>query len=439
MQKLRTLNHVHGASLMAILVTGCFFDQTGEQIPIDANPNGIDAPVNVTDAPPGTVDASPGAIDAPPGAIDAPPGDPFCGWGHEAVFFDECVHPPGGPYDTLMLTRTDGPYIFDTTGGGELLDPDDTEIVVPSMTINGYKILWVEDFELGTGATLRVIGTRPGLIASRLDIDILGTLDASSYWDNGDDDYSIGAGAQPSVCNTNAADVGTNCNHGGAGGGGGGFGGDGGDGGRGGVTHTCNGMDGTPGGPGGGAGNQPNTTLRGGCDGKSGGNGDEDLPGAGGPGGGAISLFAGRNIVVDDGNILAGGAGGRGAEGGRSGGGGGGSGGMIGFEALSLTLSGNTTMAANGGAGGGGANNSSAGDGDDGQNGVAVATGGTPEGMSSAGGDGGWLSAAAENAQPAPDRGGGGGGGSVGYIMYYGVAPTTSGNPRLSPAATTAP
>lgn len=433
MAKLQTrMTRFYPALALSVLVLGCDFDPSVDS-PEDGAPGAVDASM-------ATPDAAPISTDAPLGGPDA--STPNCGWPYTPVHFDPCVHAPPGPYEVQTLTRTDGPYVYYTSGAGALLDPDGNAIPHTDTTVNGLKMLWVSELTITTGAILRVIGSRPLLIASQSDIDVLGTLDASSYWDAGRANYEVGAGSQPFACANAPVEMGDTCGeHGGGGGGGGGFGGAGGTGGEGASNHNCeDGTFGAQGGAGGGAVAVPETSLRGGCAGGDGGEGNgSDTAGVGGPGGGAVHLSAADQIFIR-GLIHVGGAGGRGSSGDRAAGGGGGSGGMIGLEADALIFDSAAVLSANGGGGGGGSNNAVAAAGQDARADGSQAVGGSGEaGQGSDGGDGGWLGGpAGETAAPSPSRGGGGGGGGVGYILYHGVTPIGDAL-RVSPAPVLVP
>lgn len=295
---------------------------------------------------------------------------------------------------------------------------------VPSINVAAGHVISVQSFRIAGGATLRVTGSKPLIIASWSTLVIDGTIDASS------NTTELGAGANPADCSTHAPVAGQAENDGGGGGGGGSMIAAGGRGG--------NGDDNSVGGAGGAALATP-PLLLGGCPGAAGGNGRQPA-GAGGAGGGAVALTALESITVT-GNINAGGAGGLGAAGENGGGGGGGSGGMIALESAAVSVSG--TIAANGGGGGGGStdnNNATGSPGQPGQLSATRATGGP--GNNNGGGAGGLGGAGATAIGGAGQNGGndagGGGGGSCGFVVVASTAAATLGG-TISPVATQVP
>lgn len=384
---------------------------------------------------PDPVDASPSPGDASPAPVDE-----RCGWPFEPRHFDPCA--PDNPASlTRLVLDQDGIYIYDTDTG-LLTDPRGIGLLpVPPSTLEQertVRALWVGGLDLQSGATLRVQGSRPLMIVSTDEIAVSGVIDVSSTWDPATLTFDPGAGADPpsDECASNDALPGGDCKEGGGGGGGGGFGGDGAAGGSGAVTRACDGSPGIAGGAGGDAVRAP-ATIRGGCKGARGGNGEIDfLYGLGGFGGGAVHLVS--RVAVDvRGTVHAGGAAGSGAEDDRSGGGGGGSGGFIGLEAPAIQIGSSAILAANGGAGGGGCNQGLADSGEDGKSSSQAAIGGAGE--STSGGDGGNGSAGSARAgEPGKDadRGGGGGAGGAGYIVAYQSAPVISAQAVVSPPFT---
>ena len=428
---------------LAALSIGCQFDKGG----VTASDAGgtADAPPTI-DGPPGVADAMPGTPDGPPGTPDAmlPDAmDPFCGWGYDPVHFDPCNDPPE-PLNPLVLDMP-GVYEYDTGNGGVLTDPNGDPVMHDNSRPNNLRLVWASSVTIASGTTLRVFGNRPMVLASKSNLDVQGNIDASSYWDNGEGDFSIGADAEPEPSACNTAGNGETCEHGGAGGGGGGFGGNGGNGGEGSNNRDCAGGQNVSsvGGLGGDMLAAPNTNLHGGCFGGDGGDRDSETFGVGGPGGGAFHLTAGEMLTIA-GRVHANGAGGRGSSGDRAAGGGGGSGGMIGLEASTLTLQSTAVLSANGGGGGGGAGGGGGDSGSPGQDAPDTgvqATGGLGDpGDGGDGGDGGWDSQ--HNGMPginAPDRGGGGGGGSAGYIILYNNVTPNGTAMAVSPAPIPAP
>ncbi|MGE0549918.1 MAG: hypothetical protein AB7O24_01255 [Kofleriaceae bacterium] len=286
-------------------------------------------------------------------------------------------------------------------------------------------LVHVQSLVIAQSATLRVIGSRPLVIASESAIEIAGSLDGSS--ERG------GATGPNANFATGCAPAGVPENdQGGAGGGAGGsFGGMGGNGGNG-DTDNSFGSDGnSPGGLASASLTAPPAYARGGCAGAKGGNesGSAGQGGSGGASGGALWLYARGGLTVPVGGVIR--ATGAGALGGavQSGGGGGGSGGYIRLSASQLTIAG--TIAANGGAAGGGGCRCSGNDigGDPGEDGHAAAS-------SAAGGDGADVSigdggngssAVAPAGQSGANAivGGGGGGGGAGYIVLIGSKAVT--------------
>ena len=352
-------------------------------------------------------------------------GDPCMSFG--ARHFNACSipRPMGGPM-ALTIAST---YTYDTTTG-MLLDPNAVQTTPPSTMVADGRVLSVESFSLVAGATLRVRGNTPLIIASWGTIDVSGVIDASSKLD------SPGAGAQPfatpsSFCATHQSPTAAQDGAGGGGGGGGAMQSNGGAGGGG-----NNGAD--TGGTGATGAATVAPLLAAGCAGDKGGNGGS-AGGIGGLGGGAVQLTARTSITIAaSAKVTAGGQGGRQGAGGTGGGGGGGAGGMIGLEAPSLTIMSGAVLAANGGGGGEGGGNESGtpGPGQDGQPTAAAATGGAT-GSGGNGGNGSVSTAAAGTGQQ-DGAGGGGGGGGAGYITIKSPTRNDSGA-IFSPAPTVIP
>jgi hypothetical protein len=210
--------------------------------------------------------------------------------------------------------------------------------VVQTQTATGgpdIVVLPLLNFTVASGATLKLTGNRPVVLAVFGDATIAGTIDASA------------SGTTPGAGGNQTCSTGTGSNGGtDAGGGGGG--------------HATAGGTGDTG-VGGGAIRGATTVipLLGGCPGGKGGGGSGLFPGSGGNGGvggGAVQLSA-AGTVTFSGSILANGsAGTNGTAGGLlssgGGGGGGGSGGSVLVEGH--VISGAGTMTVNGGAGGNG-------------------------------------------------------------------------------------
>lgn len=367
---------------------------------------------------------------------DGPPGDegdPCMSFG--ARHFNACSipRPMGGP---MQLDITSSPYFYDTTTG-QLLDPNNVPSTPPNMMVADGRVLSVESFSLGAGATLRVRGNTPLIIASWGTIEVSGIIDASSK------DTMPGAGAQPfttpsTFCAMHQSATPPQEGNGGGGGGGGamqsngGSGGDGNDGGNNGGTGAVGALTAPP-------------LLAAGCAGGKGGDGGGGtMGGAGGLGGGAIQLTARTSIsIAMTGKINAGGQGGRPATGGAGGGGGGGAGGMIGLEAPSLTITPGAILAANGGGAGQGGGNGNARPNQAGQDAkiaAEAALGGKENPNGSTGGNGGdgSISAAPATAGATDGAGGGGGGGGAGYITIKATTRNDSGA-TFSPVATVIP
>lgn len=363
-----------------------------------------------------------------PAMIDAP-GTMACPWPYTPTGFDPCVGVPAEMLPDLDL-QGDDVFIYDTDDGvlGSLTGAD---IAVPSTLVGGARVMWTRQFRIRAGATLRVKGDNPLVLVSQSDVTIDGTVDVGSHLLGSD---RVGAGSNPAVCMTMTA-FGAQCEHGGSGGGGGGFGTAGAPGGVGGLTHDCPLQPlnlGIPGGPGIPA--SADMTLRGGCDGGDGAEGNGPEAGDGGDGGGAIQIVA-RDVlrVSATGKVLAGGGGGAGGNGGRSGGGGGGSGGLILLAGSTIRIDAGGVLAANGGAGGGGSNANQASGGADGQPTTTPAMGGAPEGAGGTGGNGA-AGATGPTAGTGVDRGGGGGGGGAGKIGLTATTQTVDWAAVITPA-----
>jgi hypothetical protein len=385
----------------------------------DADPLSPDANPSVPDARP--ADAR---VAAPDARLPPDPPDDCEAWMPRPRHFDPCAIP--APSAELILTAS-GEYVYDTDDH-TLTDPGGNDIAHASGEIAGappVQVVSVDRFLVGANARLRVVGSKPLLVASWSEISVEGTIDVSSSASG------LGAGASTGSCN--AAGVGAASASGGGGGGGGGLGGDGGQGGAGSAGS---------GGSGGSKGTQvpAPTTVRGGCKGATGGTGTGSSSGAAGAGGGALQLTALRQISIT-GALHAGGQGGGGADGTsqrRGGGGGGGSGGLLGLESPSITVGPGAVLTANGGGGGEGTEDTAADRGDDGRPDESTAAGGSG-GDGGNGGTGG-ARASTDGLDGGPGRqsgasrraGGGGGGGSAGYIILEG-SESVGGGAVLSP------
>lgn len=340
----------------------------------------------------------------------------------DADFFEPCDLPQSD--DVLQLGP--GTYTFDTDAD-TLLDPVGQPVAhdqfLDTARDPDLRILVASSIEVQIGATLRVVGSRPAVLAAWNAIAIDGAIDVGARGPVG----AAGSRMCPGIT-AGQPDTG-----GGGGGGAGGFAGMGAAGGMG----DLNGPGSSIGGAGGAVIALP-PSLVGGCAGASGGDGD-DLGGAGGAGGGAVAIAAATSIRIS-GIVRAsggGGSGGAGSGGGDAGGGGAGAGGMIVIESPSIDLDG-ATIVANGGGGGEGSESGNPGRaGQDGQDAIMRAAGGT--GGTSIGADGGSGGAAGNLNGTSPTEhlngGGGGGGGGAGYIVVRGMS--MQGTPAvLSPAAT---
>jgi hypothetical protein len=327
-----------------------------------------------------------------------------------------------------------------------------TPVIVPQTGGPDLWILRMASLTVTSGFTLRIVGSRPAVLAVAGNATVNGTIDVSAVGGargaGGNVSCAVGSGQ-----GTDGVHDGDG-NDGDGGGGGGGFGSVGFGGGSG-----DNGASGQAGGAA--VGNSTLTPLRGGCRGGSGGTGG-NVNGAG-AGGGAVQLSAGGRLTVGGSAVIAA-AGGGGQKGGASeeSGGGGGSGGAILLEAYVLSIDANAWITANGGGGAGGnsTNTTSSAAGTDGlRTSTSRAPGGAgangSDSKDSDGGGGGLGSAlggAATAGANATDRscvlifscgddggGGGGGGGGVGRIRIHGIQAACSvPSVRVSPAASVA-
>jgi len=321
-------------------------------------------------------------VDSTVPTVDAAAADAVGCSAFQSQHLNACALPMPG-----AMVLGGGVWTYDTDTGA-LADPQGGESFPPSVvTGGGARILSVDYYQDTNTTFLRVVGSRPLIIASWSTIQVDGLIIVRS---NSTGDGLPGAGANPSSCIVAAAGgAGTS---GGAGGGGGSFqsaGGMGGDGATGEPGTTTGGVAGT-------AVSVP-TTVRGGCAGGNGGSGDQPQAGSGGAGGGALQLTAFAEIVIA-GGLLAGGQGASPSNE-ESGGGGGGSGGFLGLEAPDVSIELTAVITSNGGAGSGGAynNNGPSQQGEDGRPNETAAEGGvgtnTPQ--AGAGGNGSAVSIAA--------------------------------------------
>jgi hypothetical protein len=339
-----------------------------------------------------------------------------------------CMIPPAG--DALDLEMA-GTYTYNTDLAS-LRAPDGSTLTPPNkLTTDGNQLISIQALTVGSGATLRVIGSHPMIVASWSTITVGGTIDiGSTVPATGIDPVTVtGAGSNPTECATHAAVATANDTNGAGGAGGGGYAGPGGHGGRG---HSQNNF-----GAGGAAVTPP--LFLGGCSGAKGGDGHQ-AGGLGGAGGGGIQLTAQTSITIT-GTINAGGAGGFAATsaGGdaEGGGGGGGSGGMIGLDAPTVMVAATAILAANGGGGGAGAEQSSATSGGSGTASTTSALGGSGNNSGDGGkGSAGTTSLLGGNGVDSPNHGGGGGGGGAGFVVVHTGGMTITPGAILSPNVT---
>jgi hypothetical protein len=256
-------------------------------------------------------------------------------------------------------------------------------------------VLAARHFTIAAGATLRLTGSRPVVLAVFGNATVAGTVDANASG------ATPGAGGNATCTATRKGGEGTGSASGGAsGGGGGGFGTAGAAGGDGGQ--------GVPGVAGVAGGTVPLVPLVGGCPGGLGGGCATNL---GGAGGGSIQFSVAGTLSIS-GTVRANGGIGVAGCASEGGGGGGGSGGGILLEGSTVTSSASAVVQANGGKGGDGASG----------------------GVGGRGGTGTLTPLKGDNSST---DGGGGGGGSVGRIRIHGIAACTTGG-AISPAASLA-
>lgn len=299
----------------------------------------------------------------------------------------------------------------------------------PVVTLQGGDVCVFAAQNIQFASTLTVVGSRMLALVAVHDVEVAAGVTIVVT--------PGAAGANPSVCSSNAgADVSMAGDVGG---------------GAGGTFATVGGN--------GGAGTsialtQPPLSapyLHGGCDGGRGGATAGAGAGAGGRGGGVIELVAGDKVTVL-GTIAAvgsGGGGGGGAD--TGGGGGGGSGGHIVLDAPMITLGGTAQLRADGGGGGGGGDPGSSGGAGVGETGETpdpalpgAARGGQPSNCPKcgAGGNGAFadgpggsgLATTPPDGPPGVPPGAGGGGGGEGVIrIVSGQSPLLGGFSSPSP------
>jgi hypothetical protein len=270
--------------------------------------------------------------------------------------------------------------------------PTPTPVAVQSGGVD-VVILPIVALTVQTGATLRLTGNRPVILAVYGDAVINGSIDGSA------NAGTPGAGGSQACGNSAGKDGTGSSSSGGGGGGGGGFATNGAPGGTG---------DGNAAGAAGVArGGATLVPLIGGCGGGKGGGCSSAAVGAGG---GAVQLSAAGTLTVA-GSVRANGGTGPNGCGSEGGGSGGGSGGGILLEGDRVTIGSGAQVTSNGGGGGRG-------------------------GGGGNGGPGGTGSAAPQAGQSDGANGGGGGGGSVGRVRVNHRTSCTLGG-TISPAAST--
>jgi hypothetical protein len=288
-------------------------------------------------------------------------------------------------------------------------------IVVPQGTTGvDAVVLPMRGLRVDASHTLRLIGSRPVILAVFGDVVVDGLINAGAAG------TAPGAGGNSPACATGAGAVGAAASSSGGGGGGGAFAIAGGAGGNSNLS-AAGALGGSI------NGTTDLTPFRGGCGGGAGG----DTGGTGGGGGGGVQISA-SDLMTIRGRVAAQGGGGQGGQSDQSGGGGGGSGGAILLEATFISFGPSARVTANGGSGGEGDNccgtgtYDGAGGRDGRQDGVGVVNGGdTANSPGGAGGAGGAGPTAAQDGLPGTTAstsggtlrgGGGGGGGGVGRI-----------------------
>lgn len=308
--------------------------------------------------------------------------------------------------------------------------PDGQKLSLQVLSPKGAPVatLRVRDIDLGADSELAIDGTVPVSLVVDEGVKILGRV-------------VVNAGANPTACKDAGASgkKGTSIKRTDRGAGGGGGGGRAMAGGKGG-----NGYGPIEGGDGGKA---LSGRLFGGCPGGAGGDNTavtQNQGGSAGRGGGAISIYARKNIEIA-GQIMANGTGGGGGTR-RGGGGGGGAGGTIYLDGQEIRLhrppTGGTPLCANGGGGGeGGYQDGKGGNGADGGCVTSRAPGGAKSTSSGNGGLGGALLVIAGTAGgngrsiSGVEGGGGGGGGSAGRIWIRArTSLVFEDNTQVSPA-----
>ncbi|WP_158501693.1 hypothetical protein [Vitiosangium sp. GDMCC 1.1324] len=330
---------------------------------------------------------------------------------------------------------------LDSSGTPTWTFPGGCSFATPTPVVTAGDVVVIPIRNLTVNAPLRVVGTRPVVLAVYGNATVNQEIRANSVRT----ETQVGSGSGVRCGTGSGGGAGANGTGTGdadwGGGGGGGLlskGGDGGDADHGGGTAGQGGsvLSSTGFSP-----------LVGGCAGGQGGTpASGPTPGAGGAGGGSLQLsVAGtltlREVVSVSG---AGGKGGRAATGSATGGGGGGSGGMLVLEADNLVVEAGARLTANGGAGGEGSSELGAlfhgNDGADGSTGTAARAAGGAGGGDN-GGDGGAGGVGTAGGASGPvnggdgkgaDGGGGGGGGAAGRILLRGVSTCTVDSGSIS-------
>ncbi len=387
--------------------------------------------------------------DGTPDCNDTCPVDPTrvaspCGFDYTATNFDQSTINFGlAPSTTLDCQST---TTIDTTGSVTITNwcgTAPTPIIQPQSGGQDVVVLPLQALTVASSTTLRVIGSRPLILAVRGDVAINGTINVRGL--------GTTPGAGGNACGGGNAGNGSSdsrSSEGAGGGGGAGFAAGGGSGGRG---NRSNGST-SGGGAGASEGGASLSPLRGGCKGGSGGNGS-GTGGAGGGGGGAIQISSGGNLTVGGSAVISASAGGGGTGSNRrDGGGGGGSGGAVFLEAHVVSVPSGAWVTANGGGGASGSPNTSGGTnagsdgasnnnnragggngsngaGDGGRGGAGSSTGG--ENGSDGQCTGGFLICAFGGTYGA---GGGGGGGAVGRIRVHATQSCSLSGGSFSPS-----
>ena len=342
------------------------------------------------------------------------------------------------PIDDLDLSCD---ATFDSSGTPSWTVAPGCSFIPPTHVVTGADSVVIAVRHLEVNAPLRVVGSRPVILAVYGDA----TLNAKILAHSAREEPKRGAGS------------GVRCS--GRTGGAGGVGGDDGSGGSGGGLATEGGLGGanddntaTRGPKGGALLTSGFSPLEGGCQGGDGGGITGTAPGVGGPGGGALQLSVAGTLTL--GSVVsvsgAGGGGGDSTINNAAGGGGGGSGGMLVLEAGILVVESTARVTANGGAGGEGSDakggsrspgtpgaDGSTEDGTPVPGGDGTADDGGGGGAGAAGGTGPGEGLAANPSSGGSHGAGGGGGGAAGRILLRGVTSCTAPIPAgaiLSPA-----